>query len=471
MLKKFSTNYAIFLIFLDSALIMLSLKIANMIRPFLTPLSRLITDHPNPPPIKLQFYIIFAIVWLSILMMLSIYDPEKRLKFVDEISSVVMGSFIAIMINAGILYFTNRNLSRVLFLSFGMIATLLLIFHRIIYRFAYRKNFRRRSEKRRILIVGAGIVGRRIGEEIARYRDLGFEVVGFVDDDEDLIKTHADVLGTIDLTEEILREQNINNLIIALPRRAYDRINYLVSQVHDMPVRVWVIPDYFALALNQASIIDFAGFPLVDLRAPALNNFQRLTKRIFDLTLSIPLFIISLPLIGLIALLIKLDSSGPVFYHSPRLKENGEIFNMIKFRTMTKGADKKLKDVITYDEDGHPIHKHPDDPRVTKIGRFLRKTSLDELPQLINVIKGDMSLVGPRPELPEMVERYQPWQRRRFAIPQGITGYWQVNGRSDKPMHLHTEEDIYYIQHYSIWFDIQILIKTIWVVIKGKGAY
>jgi exopolysaccharide biosynthesis polyprenyl glycosylphosphotransferase len=471
LLKKFSTNYAIFLIFLDSALVMLSLKIAYLIRPFLTPLSQLIIDHPNPPPIQWHFYIIFAVIWLAILMMLAVYDPEKRLRFMDETSAVMMGSFIAIMINAGILYFTNRELSRVLFLSFGVIATFLLVLHRVIYRFSFRNKFRRKSESKRVLIVGAGIVGRQIGEEINHYSNLGFEVMGFVDDDENLVHNHPDILGTIDQTEKVLKKHNINNLIIALPRRAYDRINYLVSQVHDMPVRVWVIPDYFALALNQASIVDFAGFPLVDLRAPALNNFQRLTKRIFDLTLTIPFSILTLPLIGFIGLLIKLDSPGPIFYHSPRMKENGEIFKMIKFRTMTKGADKKLKDVMTYDEDGNPIHKHPNDPRVTKIGKFLRKTSLDELPQLINVIKGDMSLVGPRPEMPEMVERYQPWQRRRFAIPQGITGYWQVNGRSDKPMHLHTEEDIYYIQHYSIWFDIQILIKTIWVVIKGKGAY
>ena len=117
------------------------------------------------------------------------------------------------------------------------------------------------------------------------------------------------------------------------------------------------------------------------------------------------------------------------------------------------------------------MYKRPDDPRVTRVGRVLRRTSLDELPQLFNVLLGEMSLVGPRPELPNLVEKYELWQRKRFAVPQGMTGWWQVNGRSDKPMHLHTEEDLYYVQNYSIWLDLQILVKTVWVVLRRKGAY
>jgi lipopolysaccharide/colanic/teichoic acid biosynthesis glycosyltransferase len=144
---------------------------------------------------------------------------------------------------------------------------------------------------------------------------------------------------------------------------------------------------------------------------------------------------------------------------------------MYKFRSMVKDADQRLAEVIRHDDNGNLIHKTPYDPRVTRVGRFLRRTSFDELPNLFNVLRGEMSLVGPRPELPILVEQYEPWQRKRFAVPQGMTGWWQVNGRSDKPMHLHTEDDLYYVQHYSLFLDIKIIIKTVWVALRGKGAY
>jgi lipopolysaccharide/colanic/teichoic acid biosynthesis glycosyltransferase len=148
-----------------------------------------------------------------------------------------------------------------------------------------------------------------------------------------------------------------------------------------------------------------------------------------------------------------------------------KTFQMYKFRTMVTGADKLLQRVVVKTPDGKLVHKTPHDPRVTRIGRWLRRTSLDELPQLINVIKGEMSLVGPRPELPFLVDHYEPWQRKRFAVPPGITGWWQIRGRSERPMHLHTEDDLYYIQNYSLLLDLQILWKTIGVVLSGRGAY
>ena len=174
---------------------------------------------------------------------------------------------------------------------------------------------------------------------------------------------------------------------------------------------------------------------------------------------------------GMISLAIWLDDPGPVIFGQSRMGENGRVFKMYKFRTMHPGAENLLHKFEKLDDQGRLVHKSGNDPRVTRVGRFLRRASLDELPQLYNIIKGEMSLVGPRPELPELVNRYEPWQRQRFAAPQGMTGWWQINGRSDRPMHLHTEDDLYYIQHYSLPLDLFILLKTIVVVIQGKGAF
>ena len=177
------------------------------------------------------------------------------------------------------------------------------------------------------------------------------------------------------------------------------------------------------------------------------------------------IFVPALPLMGILSLLIWIFNGRPILFKQKRVGENGRLFTVYKFRTMLPNQ------VTKTDAQGNIVHKWRDDPRFTPLGRFLRRFSLDELPQFFNILSGSMSLVFPRPELPELVEKYQPWQRERFAIPQGLTGWWQIHGRSDRPMHLHTEDDLYYVQNYSFWLDIQILIRTFWIVLRGKGAY
>ena len=174
---------------------------------------------------------------------------------------------------------------------------------------------------------------------------------------------------------------------------------------------------------------------------------------------------------AVVALAVKIDSPGPIFFGQKRVGEGGRIFKMFKFRSMGVDAEARWDEVVRTTPDGQVIFKQENDPRVTRVGRFIRRTSLDELPQLVNVLRGEMSLVGPRPELLWLVEHYEPWQRQRLEVPQGITGWWQINGRSEKPMHLHTEEDLYYIQHYSLLLDLHILWKTLGVVIKCQGAF
>jgi lipopolysaccharide/colanic/teichoic acid biosynthesis glycosyltransferase len=192
---------------------------------------------------------------------------------------------------------------------------------------------------------------------------------------------------------------------------------------------------------------------------------------VFDLVLASALLVPGGLVMGVIAVLIRLDSQGPVLLRQERVGENGRLFRMFKFRTMVAGAEQDVLRAAEASASALENHKKRSDPRVTRIGRVLRRYSLDELPQLFNILRGEMSLVGPRPELPWLVDKYEAWQRKRFAVPQGLTGWWQINGRSDRPMHLHTEDDLYYVYNYSLWLDIQILLRTPAAVLSGKGAF
>jgi exopolysaccharide biosynthesis polyprenyl glycosylphosphotransferase len=214
-----------------------------------------------------------------------------------------------------------------------------------------------------------------------------------------------------------------------------------------------------------------AAVELRPLRLQGLTGRERLAKRAMDILLAGIALFLAAPMMLLVAIAIKLESRGPVLFKQRRVGEGGRLFYIYKFRSMVVNAEALQHTVNQTTVDGKTLHKHKNDSRVTRVGQIIRKTSLDELPQLLNIIKGDMSLVGPRPELPWLVEQYETWQRERFVVPQGLTGWWQVTGRSDKPCHLSTEDDIYYVEHYSLWLDIKIMAMTIPALLKGKGAF
>jgi exopolysaccharide biosynthesis polyprenyl glycosylphosphotransferase len=213
--------------------------------------------------------------------------------------------------------------------------------------------------------------------------------------------------------------------------------------------------------------------PLASWGEPTIDRLDRLTKRLFDLAASSLLLILLAPAMVGIALLIKLDSPGPVLFRQRRVGEGGRLFWMVKFRSMVEGAEQAEVHLLQNTGDGRlSFAKTPHDVRITRVGRILRRASLDELPQLLNVLKGEMSLVGPRPELPWLVAAYEPWQRKRFAVPQGMTGWWQVSGRMKRSdLRQRVEDDLYYISNYSLGLDLRILLKTIPAVIRGRGAY
>ena len=470
MFRRFSIDFAIFAVCLDAVLISVSLGVATLFRPALSALP-FVASIPTALRTPYILYPIFSVLWVVVLLLFSVYDSRRNLHVGDELASLTAGSILAAISMAGILYLSYRDVSRFLFLVFFILAYLLLLSWRLVYRFVLTRGILHSAQSRRVLIIGAGKVGKELDERISQHHDLGLLCVGFLDDDISMRTISPKILGTLDQVRQVIQQQGVDDVVLALPGRAYQRINALASELHDMPVKVWVIPDYFSLVLLRSSMEEFASLPMLDLRAPALNEYQRIVKRAFDLALTIIALPLTLPVMGMVAVAIRLNSPGPVLLRQKRAGENGRLFEMYKFRTMVQNAEKLRNTVEQVDETGHLHHKRPNDPRVTSVGRFLRRTSLDEWPNLFNVLKGEMSLVGPRPELPYLVDRYEPWQRKRFAVPQGMTGWWQVNGRGERIMHLHTEDDIFYVQNYSLWLDLRILFKTFWVVLRGKGAF
>lgn len=474
MVKRSSLGFILFTIAVDLSLTLFSLELAGELRSALDwgrgvtgPVSALF-------PHSLWFFMLVGSVWTLVFTLSSVYDSRRTLRAVDELERVAWGVFLALFVLAGLLYLTVRDVPRLLFVYFGALDLTILVAWRALLRLIFR--WWGRSLPRiapRVLIVGAGRVGRRIEAMLADYWTSGVQVVGYLDDDRAKWanqERRAPVLGSLDDACRVIEERQVDEIIVALPLKAHERMVRLVFELDRLPVRIHVVPDLFNLAFAP-KIDQFGGIPMIGLREPAIEGFQRHAKRVLDLVLTSVAFILALPIMVLVAVAIRSDSPGPVIFRQQRVGENGRLFWMYKFRSMCLDAEERQNEVSVRAADGTIIYKRADDPRVTRVGRFIRATSLDELPQLVNIIRGDMSIVGPRPEVPSLVEKYELWQRKRFAVPQGLTGWWQVNGRSDKPMHLHTEEDLYYIQNYSLMLDLQIIGRTLGTVIKRKGAY
>jgi exopolysaccharide biosynthesis polyprenyl glycosylphosphotransferase len=469
MLRRFSVNFAIVSMLLDGSGVALCLWLAAQIRPALNTLD-LVKDLPQGVGIPPVLYVLFPVLWIAVFSSLSIYDGRKFLRAADELAALFLSTLIASISTAGILYFSFRDVSRALYLVFVVTAFLACLLWRVLARSYFRLRSDSNAEARRLLIVGTGPLGRRVGEQIGLRATDQISLAGFVDDGY-VSEGTMTPLGGIKQIHQLIRHHRVTDVVIALPYSSFHNMSEIVSLLEGSSVGVWIALGFFDLALYRTDIEDFAGIPMLDLRASAINDYQRIIKRAFDILIGLTAVIPALPLMALCALIVFLDDGAPVIFRQRRVGEKGRLFEMLKFRTMIRNADQLSAAVEKRDESGNLIHKTKDDPRITRTGRLLRRLSLDELPQLFNVLAGTMSLVGPRPELPHLVEKYQPWQRKRFAIPPGLTGWWQVNGRSDKPMHLHTEDDLYYIQNYSIWLDIQILVRTAWAVVFGKGAF
>jgi exopolysaccharide biosynthesis polyprenyl glycosylphosphotransferase len=329
--------------------------------------------------------------------------------------------------------------------------------------------------RQRTLIVGSGLVADRLADRLARHTEFGLQAIGLVDDDVHTLASSKTLptLGTLDELGDVLVDRKVDRVIIAFSRASHQQLLSCIRSCRDKRVAVDIVPRLFELLDGAQALTQIGGLPVFSIGAPPLTRTSRLAKRLLDVVVASGVLIVLSPLLLATAIAIKVDSRGPVFFRQVRAGRGDTRFRLIKFRSMYKDADERKRAFEDQNEsDDGVMFKIRRDPRITKVGGFLRRSSLDEIPQLINVLKGEMSLVGPRPLiLSEAAEAAKSWHARRLDLRPGITGLWQVSGRSDLPFQEMVRFDYQYVSGWSLARDVEILLATIPVVLSGRGAY
>ena len=472
MKPRTQTHFDLLVLLGSIAITELALLLAMGLRKAL-PLGREL--QPGADAIPPLLFLIVGLIWFFFLTIFSAPRLVRSGTLIDGLWQVVTTVALAAMTVAGTMYLSFRDVSRLYFIYFVLLDLVALLAFYVGIRLAMRRRSQQPSGQSRVLIAGTGAVGQNIARALARRWVGAPPAVGFLCTSAQMLGLTLEgvpVLGTLDDALAQIEREGIDEIIIALSLEEHPQTVKLVRTLQSTPVSIRLVPDFLDFAVMNANVEYLEGLPVVGLRVPAISEEQRVAKRLFDIVVSSILLLVLSPIFAALALLIRNSSAGPALYRSERIGENGTIFKMYKFRTMIRDADKLFNNVSLRRADGKLEFKQPGDPRVTRIGRLLRRTSLDELPQLLNVLRGDMSLVGPRPELPIIVrEEYEPWQWSRFTVPQGMTGWWQINRRGFAHQHLCTADDLYYIQNYSLLLDVKILLRTVLVVLSGQGAY
>lgn len=410
-----------------------------------------------------------------------VYRLPRWTGFLDEALLIASSStlgFSALIV--AVFYFRPLYFSRLIFLFAFVLVVGLLLAERAFRHGVVAWMHSRGRWTERVLVVGAGPAGERVMSALIGQRR--YDLAGFVDDapigpDWAVATQYAvvrpDRLGAAHELPEAIREHGIDEVIIALPTTAHDQLYWAIEQCRAERVPFTLLPDLFELSLDRVEIHSLNGLPLISTQDAGLHGQFPAAKRLFDLAgAGLGLLVCGIPML-IIALLIRLDSPGSPIYGQTRVGRGGRRFTCYKFRSMHVGADKhrdRLLNSTSYSGD-RVAFKMKDDPRRTRIGGWLRRTSLDELPNLINVLRGEMSIVGPRPHVPEEVEVYEPWHRQRLAITPGMTCLWQVNGRSDLSFDEQVRFDLYYAERWSLWLDIKIILRTFPAVLTRRGAY
>lgn len=418
--------------------------------------------------------VLFPPIWLVLMGLQGLYHNHRTKSFNKVILTLMHVGFWATVTSASLAFLLQMNLtSRLYMATYSFNAILLLIIEKkmiyLVLDFLNQKGFSQVN----ILIVGTGKRAQEFIRLIKKHSHWGFNIVGLIDEEHGLYGHEVEgyrVLGRLQDIPFILHRKVVDRVIFVVPRLWLHRIEDVIKACEREGIPSSIAMDLYNLHIAKIKQTDFFGYPLLDFETFSAKEWQLFIKRLIDIVLSLFFIIVFSPVMIFAILGIKLTSKGPILFKQIRSGVNGRPFVLYKFRSMIVGAEMKRRELEKMNEMDGPVFKIKKDPRITPIGRILRKTSIDELPQLFNVLKGDMSIVGPRPALPIEVEMYEFWQRRRLSLRPGITCIWQVSGRNRVSFERWMEMDLEYIDNWSLWLDIKLLIKTVFVVLVGYGA-
>ncbi len=464
--------------YLDALLAILAFVSAYEIRSGLLPaLSSPVSLLPSSPLYPFSSYWPLLVstvgIWLGTGYLLGVYRPrelrERRQAIFDPTKQALAGT---VVLAAGLFFVKGFYVSRLLILFFVMLNWAFQVGARLAYVEWGPRLRERLGEPYPILLVGTGGAALELAALIGSSRAEGLRLVGFIatTPSASAERINGRPVWRVDDVPRLLREQVIDEVIFAVGREELGRLEDLFLLCEEEGVRTRVQLQVFPHQASQVFVEHLGSVPLLTFSTTPENELHLLLKRALDLLGAAVLLVVFSPLLALLALLVKLTSPGPIFYRQTRCGLGGRRFTLFKFRSMVADAEQRQAELAAHNEADGPVFKMRNDPRVTPLGRAMRKLSLDELPQFWNILKGDMSFVGPRPPLPQEVEKYERWQRRRLRMRPGLTCLWALEGRSDLSFSRWMELDMAYIDNWSLWLDLKIFLKTIPRVLLGRGA-
>jgi exopolysaccharide biosynthesis polyprenyl glycosylphosphotransferase len=429
--------------------------------------------HGGSMDILLALLVGFSTALIVTSRRLQLYTPARLNGFLHEQRLSVQACFTAGLLLSGALYLLHfGNVPRTIVVLTLGIVTVCLSLRRLIYRSLLYRRFERGVDTRNVLIVGTGAEAHALRHHLESMRHLGYTFKGFIElpgFDCGVPPASSDVVGTIETMFQQVRKQFVDEIFFTTPCER-GIVHAVLEQARTFGVDLRVVPDMYD-GLAWSNPIEYIGqFPTIPLHCGEIHEVGLALKRTFDILFSSAVLLVLAPLLVAVAIAVKLDSPGPVFYPSERIGKKGRVFRCLKFRTMVQDAEERRAEVMHMNERDGVLFKITNDPRITKLGRFLRKYSIDELPQFLNVLHGDMSIVGPRPPIASEVKEYKLSHLRRLNVTPGITGLWQVQGRTSPSFDSYVSLDMTYIDNWSIWLDMAIILRTIGVVVAGTGS-